>query len=100
MDAKKASSPARYYNRLLQRFVVRKTSNANRSEQEDPQVTQLRHDLRETNRQLQIAYTNFNAVSDQSSISYYTYLIKALETKYGALLQQAKILHLQVSSNG
>ncbi len=68
-----------------------------REPEEDPEITRLRQDLRETNQQLHTAYANFNAVTDQESIAYYTYLIKAFEIKYGSLLRKAKERNLDVS---
>lgn len=51
---------------------------------------ELQEEIHITNRQIRDAYSNFNFVTDHDSISYYAYLIKALEMKYALLLKKAK----------
>ncbi len=50
----------------------------------------LQEEIHSTNFQIRAAYNNFNFVTDNDSISYYAYLIKALEMKYDLLIKQAK----------
>lgn len=50
----------------------------------------LQREIITTNDQIRSAYSNFNYATDNDSISYYAYLIKALEMKYALLLKQAK----------
>ena len=54
------------------------------SAEEDPELETIREEL------IASAYSNFNAVTDKESISYYIYLIKAYEVKYDALVKRAK----------
>ena len=60
------------------------------SAEEDPELETIREELIEIKRLIASAYSNFNAVTDKESISYYIYLIKAYEVKYDALVKRAK----------
>lgn len=51
---------------------------------------ELQQEIHSTNEQIRSAYSNFNYATDHDSISYYSYLIKALEMKYALLLKKAK----------
>ncbi|HHT92846.1 MAG TPA: DUF2508 family protein [Clostridiaceae bacterium] len=50
----------------------------------------LQEELYKTNIQIRSAYNNFNNTTDKDCISYYLFLIKALEARYALLLKQAK----------
>lgn len=56
----------------------------------ESEYTILQEEIHLTNIQIRSAYNNFNNATDKDSISYYAYLIKALETRYALLLKQAK----------
>ncbi|NLN03644.1 MAG: DUF2508 family protein [Clostridiaceae bacterium] len=50
----------------------------------------LQEELYKTNIQIRSAYNNFNNTTDKDCISYYLFLIKALESRYALLLKRAK----------
>jgi hypothetical protein len=51
-------------------------------------------DIKKVKCDLANAYNNFNYVSDTLMIDYYTYQIKALETKFEYLIKKAKAIGL------
>ncbi len=50
----------------------------------------LQEELYKTNIQIRSAYNNFNNTTDKDCISYYLFLIKALESRDALLLKRAK----------
>ena len=49
-------------------------------------------DIKKVKSDLSDAYSNFNYVSDSLMIDYYTYQIKAFETRFEYLIKKAKAL--------
>jgi hypothetical protein len=57
--------------------------------------TKLLMEIEEVKSDLTDAYSNFNFVSDFLMVDYYTYQIKAFETRFEYLIKKAKVLGIR-----